>query len=955
MKRIIVLLALTAIVITQVMLGVVQVQTPVIQPTNFNITLPVCSLPSIHVENVALQKYNDETCENIDLIKKVDNEQSEIFITIQSAIIQNFFSDNGINTTLETARLMEGLSSFAEKETTLTTLLDQTFKKMATLFDNLATNKAQQGFWAFCTSVYYYFFPKNTFKENIEQCVTDAQKNNKILRVKIQGMFNIVPIVVQAKSAQELYAAIASWLKNIKSTSILKKIIKADSPITNIFDFDLHIEQINISEGKQLLGDKHQPGVRLTSVHAITYCNKNYDCLKKCCNEKDCPRTHNKAEIVCALGHMLPKINCDGKWNDHIQNVFTKIIENSQKYKDYNEFFHAHEGSVTILFDVMTEFARRMKLVEKNNPSPLFLRLLSKKFDKYGKNVEEFLNKTFYPLYKIEHKFDHHSPIKDLIVSSNIALGGNFYLASVGENTIKFWLSNFSMDTPNTQIHLYDFFNHIHFPTDSINKIIDKIIKIYGKYPELSSDGVLLQIYIPRDKTDKYSYLSFAGGHPFDLFNAKASILLDLDQDTLWQYAKNNFEEFDRIQARILPYPEAAKNFIIYRYYATEKAEQAAAKALQELRQLFDQVLDNNSMSRLFLAEKIRNSKKEFIKKGHEVLNQPDNNPIITLDICDAFIDYSPHYVPSKCSTIIDSLLKENLDNRTISTVLRYYKTIFNKQQKLQILNKNTRQGLDFILLATDDNKPQKIRNFAWNLILKIVPKIDILPKGFLSALTYPFASSDLCLHIDKRIEKFIDQQIENKNGKEFYIDDTLKKLIEINHDNIADFALNFIGRHVNRDLMTKKIRAILLKFLDCNRPMVIDLATMFITQCLNSKDLYIIDNIKDVLLKLLDIKASFDVIDLAIKFINTNLMSNDRFSVADTKDVLLKLLGIETSSEVIDLAIKFINKNFASDDEFIKKDVKDILLQLIKNSQCIKEASEQQRSIINKYRDLLL
>jgi hypothetical protein len=377
--------------------------------------------------------------------------------------------------------------------------------------------------------------------------------------------------VLPVPSIPDFYKAIASLVRNLKTIASLKS--HSSTCPANIFDFALRVEPVNMSKLDQV--KKITP----TIAHTLAYCRRNKKCSKSCdCLKVDCTKTIERT--VCAL-EQIQRYYFEQSNSKHMRKIYTTILLRSQLHVEYDEFFHAYNGKIGILFDVITELMRHTNLIDKDNPSPLFMRFLNEKFNRHGPNVKIFLEKTVTSF----KNFDHDDLARELELSANVALAGNLF--SSGENTLSFFFKNFSISTPDLNGKLQELFNALHLPV----RYVDKIIALYNEYPELKV-GHLCQFFIPRKALNDCVYLSYAGGipllgEPFPGSTVSPSKVFYL----LPSLTEDHFDIVNNIQARILLNPQIAKNFIVYRYYATDEAAKAAELWHKQLSTLIDSII----------------------------------------------------------------------------------------------------------------------------------------------------------------------------------------------------------------------------------------------------------------------------------------------------------------------------------------------------------------------------
>lgn len=335
-----------------------------------------------------------------------------------------------------------------------------------------------------------------------------------------------------------------------------------------------------------------------TIAQAEFYCENEPNCTLSCGSSKTIQaNTHNFT--LCALMHKLStpemqtlQLNTPEN-NPHIRNLFETILHRAQMHPEHLEFFHGFSAYFGLDFDIFTELARQANLADPENPSPFFLRLSSKNFDKYAPNVEFFLHKTLPQANAPDYPDSTHltSPgqylrTSELLLSTNIALGANCKMLSSGECTLAFFLNNgFLFKTGRLPKISIDFLS---IPDTQ------EILDLYKQYPELQT-GQLIQIFIPKKMAQSCVYLSINYGQP--ITEPKKNFwgtYYEVRPDPSARISELAQHASEYIQARVLPHPRLAKNFIVYRYYATAQAEQADKVFHEKLKDIIARALSAN-------------------------------------------------------------------------------------------------------------------------------------------------------------------------------------------------------------------------------------------------------------------------------------------------------------------------------------------------------------------------
>ena len=168
-------------------------------------------------------------------------------------------------------------------------------------------------------------------------------------------------------------------------------------------------------------------------------------------------------------------------------------------------FYHAQQGDFRVLQDITKELMARMHL--KGFSEFAYLRSPSNCFDN-KEGVEEFLDSSKDRIAK-DCCFDHGTDMRKKLVSVNISLFGNYANKDCGESTFQFFLKSSNIGYFCKKELIKAFFIEHDFNPAFIEKIVDmhKLIK--------TTEGNLLQIFIPKNQVDKCAYLSHAYGIPY--------------------------------------------------------------------------------------------------------------------------------------------------------------------------------------------------------------------------------------------------------------------------------------------------------------------------------------------------------------------------------------------------------------------------------------------------------
>lgn len=617
-------------------------------------------------------------------------------VDISPAIIQDFFYANGINLAREQAQL--SLTENVDLQQ-LNLLLD----RMTNTFEQLA--HPVTGTFGFFKKM-YRALKKSNLEQYIESLANKMKDSEETLRLDISELENVQPIFIKnPANANVFYTALAALLRNLKSSFSDKT---KECP-ASLFNFGIHIEQVDLTTAT--LDHQETP----TEAHALTWCEKvNPECKRACCGNtscKPCTRT-----FACAMNAMSnTKIE---RWDNsldqtmpHLRRTFTTIHQRSQLFSQtHHEFFHGYDGKYGMLFDVMTEVAKRLDLLDSANQSPLLLRLSSGLFNLHARNVEHFLTQTW-----PQTPSDHNSLIKTLILSVNVALGGNFY--QNGECTLKYWLNNISITDLDLGPLLTSIVSMFGLTPQEAKNLSEKIIAIYNQYPELNT-GHLLQIFVPQGQTNDLAYMSLPMGIPYDTSTPTTKALAEYPTEV-----KTLFYSEDARQARLILRPDA--NLPIYRYYRTQEAQTAAPKALSELQALLDIVATQHEGKIPRLVEQIRFGKAQAIQQAQELLSHPSTH--ITPEtgkLAQALLEKNIKH--PFCQATLARALATPQDQDLTLAAYNLFKTLVTTSSNIHLADPLTATGIDLVVRILQTSKNDDLKDDV--LSLHISQKIDTLP-----------------------------------------------------------------------------------------------------------------------------------------------------------------------------------------------------------------------------------
>ena len=211
-------------------------------------------------------------------------------------------------------------------------------------------------------------------------------------------------------------------------------------------------------------------------------------------------------------------------------------------------------------------------------------------------NVDEFLSMHESFLNTSWQYFDSQQ-----MLCANLALFGNSN--SWYECTFFYFVNNANIMPPSLYGCLQGFIDTFKFDQKYINGLMDLANMV------ATQEGLLYQIFIPKNKVDQYAYLSYVGTAPWNkLINAS---YFDTTKNRhvamspiLEQYCNDplSIPEIDRIQARILLSQDLLLNpksgIKVYRYTTLDEKtdEMYQSKLKNILNEMVTQWLDNHKI-----------------------------------------------------------------------------------------------------------------------------------------------------------------------------------------------------------------------------------------------------------------------------------------------------------------------------------------------------------------------
>lgn len=283
----------------------------------------------------------------------------------------------------------------------------------------------------------------------------------------------------------------------------------------------------------------------------------------------------NQALVNTHWGYELNKYN----------SIINQILAREYELKDdYYVFYHAQQSYYRILHDLMKETYQLLAM----EPEFTDFKFLRAWFDSPEKiNVHDFLTMHESFLNTSWHYFDSQQ-----MLCANLALFGNSNAPY--ECTFFYFVNNANIMPPSLHGCLEGFFDSFRFDHKFINDLLAAADMV------ATQEGLLYQIFIPKDKVDQYAYLSYVGTAPwnkainapyFDVNKRRHTALSPI----IDQYCNDPFSipEIDRIQVRILLSQDLllnpASGIKVFRYTAASSENEIAYE--QKLKNIINEMV----------------------------------------------------------------------------------------------------------------------------------------------------------------------------------------------------------------------------------------------------------------------------------------------------------------------------------------------------------------------------
>jgi|GEM_PF-4483751 len=261
------------------------------------------------------------------------------------------------------------------------------------------------------------------------------------------------------------------------------------------------------------------------------------------------------------------------------KDLVEKVFKKEQEYNDsYYVFYHAQRTDFNIVRDFIKEIYANLALKPMGNNFQFLRNWITAN---PMLNTKQFLGDSQTRVN------DHEAENIKRLLSVNLSLFGN--VANSGENTFSYFLTNLNINPPVIEGLLVELFDYFGFNPVFIKQLM-QLNTILA-----TNEGVLLQIFIPKETVDEYVYLSEPLGNPYrkelisDIYDSKLQRHIRISP-ILEQYQRNPnlLGNFDELQARILLSQDGLLNpesgILIFKYTtACKYARQVYQKQLAEI------------------------------------------------------------------------------------------------------------------------------------------------------------------------------------------------------------------------------------------------------------------------------------------------------------------------------------------------------------------------------------
>jgi hypothetical protein len=288
--------------------------------------------------------------------------------------------------------------------------------------------------------------------------------------------------------------------------------------------------------------------------------------------------------------------------------IFVKVLSREEEFCESHEvFYHAQLNNFNIVRDLLKEIYAKCELMH------------------IGKDFQFLRNWIHAPEFTVSDLFtnyrnidDHEPEISRILLSVNLSLFGN--AGSCGEETFGYFKDNHSFRRPSIAGLLEEIFNYFGFNCTYLERLLELNAKLK------TNEGVLLQIFIPKEKVNDYAYLSSAGGMHHELRPTLSAVIEQYKKDP------KVLGNFDSLQARILLSKDCMLNpksgVKIFRYTMASKENKREYK--KQLKAIVDSMfaeLINNGNKNRFINTKLG---KLLALSSSPIKNKDESNPALT-------------------------------------------------------------------------------------------------------------------------------------------------------------------------------------------------------------------------------------------------------------------------------------------------------------------------------------
>lgn len=302
--------------------------------------------------------------------------------------------------------------------------------------------------------------------------------------------------------------------------------------------------------------------------------------------------------------------------------LIIEAVKQERSLRNYFVLYHGQSKLFMLFYDIIAAILRE---TEKGIPSEVpfeYLRIPGS--PQFEQRLTDFLREGF--------DTDHETAVKDVLLSVNFSLFGNS--DSKGESSFSFFMRDSSVNPPtpkkSSSKWQYDPKDLLSYLFEKLNIRItdiqlDRLENLYRKYltgeartkpsKEDTSEGTLLQIFIPEEKINDYVFLSLRFGS--SLKDSYRESIRKLSNLTTYEYLssyRNNpesldSEAIDTIQGRLLLTNDFLLNpksgVRIYRYSTIPSAR--LTKYKKELNAIVKEIVAQSNQKSTSFMQLIRN------------------------------------------------------------------------------------------------------------------------------------------------------------------------------------------------------------------------------------------------------------------------------------------------------------------------------------------------------------